>query len=454
MRGNTRNLILKYAGTLGIFSFLYPVILILRVLLFKDKCGAEDALFHAALIFGGHVITGIIVKGRESLKYYIASYALLVVPLVSAWFIYRDLGIWRLLLELVLAFSMYFIGIRQSLTPFRNIFQRSVIVAGALFLTFSLIAAFYYNQFKFLLGTISTCTYVFIFISLILKTQQNLDSVFIQRHIESSSVPKNIRKFNSGLAILLFAVVAVIVNIKGTLSTMALWMKNMLIGAVWLLIKVLTFIFGSSEDSAGPRQQEDIKPNLPFSEGENQGSLVTNIVMGVIMAAAVIFLIYALYPRIPYIAAAIMEKLRALLEAIRNFVRNLLKLPPPEPELSEDYQDETEKLERYRQKKKEAKKSIRTLKKALRKITDPVEKVRNLYCMVLFALRAKGIDISRADTTGEICEKSMSVKGLEDHMIKLTNVYDRVRYGERTPPAHEVELAEQAYSQVDKALRS
>jgi hypothetical protein len=454
MKEKTRNLILKYAAAAGVFAFLYPFILVLRVLLFKNDGGASGFLFHTALVFSALLITGVIVGGKEILWHNAAAYALVVIPVAAAGFIYAGSGVWRMLFEMLAAFLMYFIGIRCSFLPFSDILSSNVIITGILLMSFSLIATFYFKQYEYLRGTITACTYTFIFITMIVKTQENLDSMFIRRHIESSSVPKNIRNFNNGLVILLFVSTVAIVNIRGALGAIATGMKKLLIGIVWLLIKILTLLFRTPENAGGSGQQQGA-PKLPFSEENAQGSLITDIIMGIFMAAILFIILYILYPRIPYIAAAIVEKLRALFAAIVGWLRNLLRLPPPEPEVSEDYQDETEKLlhDKPDEKRKEQKKAARNIRKNLKRITDPAEKIRNLYCMVLLMLCSRGIIIAKADTTGEIYEKALSVEGLQGHMKKLTDAYDRVRYGERVPIADETKLVEQVYSKVDEVLR-
>ena len=54
-------------------------------------------------------------------------------------------------------------------------------------------------------------------------------------------------------------------------------------------------------------------------------------------------------------------------------------------------------------------------------------------------LMFRNITLSKADTTGQILDKSHNIKGAASHLCGITRLYDSVRYGEHVPDTVEMD---------------
>lgn len=92
--------------------------------------------------------------------------------------------------------------------------------------------------------------------------------------------------------------------------------------------------------------------------------------------------------------------------------------------------------------------------KGLKKITDPSFKIRYAYGFIIEQLVNKEIKINKSDTTGQIYLKSKKLPGAEGHVMKITHMYEYVRYGEKIPLETEVSLAENCCHEIITVLKN
>jgi len=82
------------------------------------------------------------------------------------------------------------------------------------------------------------------------------------------------------------------------------------------------------------------------------------------------------------------------------------------------------------------------------------EKVRRTYAAVLQCVKSRGISISVADTARDIYNKLPDNENLNEVMSYVTEVYEKVRYGGKTPKVEEFENYKNKARQAVDILKS
>jgi hypothetical protein len=180
---------------------------------------------------------------------------------------------------------------------------------------------------------------------------------------------------------------------------------------------------------------EITKKYVPYNKS-NSNTLIAVII---IASAVVIYLIFLL---IKYRKAIMKFFSKSRTRIIKEY---------------EDYVLEEEMLNKKEKNKQAEDKhnSAASLKKrhltALKKITDPVEKIRYLYGIMLDIIINRKININKSDTSMEINEKSLRLKELDGICDNITQEYNSVRYGGKVPLQDTIlNLENQIHEVLDK----
>ncbi|NSW89498.1 MAG: hypothetical protein HPY74_02250 [Firmicutes bacterium] len=440
------------------FSFLYPVIFLPRAALFKDTGGIAGFLIGLVILFSGYIITGLIVKNKQDFSRMLLSYLLSIIPAAVLAFVHINQfphGVLRAFFEGMAASLLYFTGARTRVLAFDLILSRKVIITGVIIFLVSIIFVNYYKELAYLKNLIYYLGYVFTALTLLIKNQQNLDRVFIKKHIELSTVPKDIRKYNSIIVMVVFLVILALFNIKTLIDFITVVLGNMpkyLLRIIFFILYLLSKLLPESEGGMEQDQGGPHLPALPDGESNSIVGLILTIVFGSLFVVVAVFLL----SKFPKLLRAFGEKIKKLFMQIAVIFKKLFKFQKEYMDKEEDYVDEVEII-RPDNPRKGFGKQNRIFQKISRKLgrnLTPAEKVRNMYAGILQHLKAKGINLLKSDTTHEIYKKIPQTENLGEIMGYITKVYDKVRYGEKTPERIEFEYYEDKAKEAVDILRS
>ncbi|NLC69274.1 MAG: DUF4129 domain-containing protein [Clostridiaceae bacterium] len=468
MRGKLWGLSRRVIALLAKYCFIYPVILVPRAALFKDTGKITGFLAGLAIIFAGFIITGLIVKKKQSVIRLVASYLLSFIPGLLLFILFVNTvnagnvpgdsmyGLLRAVFEGMVAIVLYFTGARSEVMEFESMLGRkTVVLAGAIFVG-AVIFVSYYIEIGHLKDEIYYLGCVFTMLMLLVRNQQNLDRVFIRKHIELSTVPRNIRKYNSIIVIIMFMLILVLFNIKGIVDFIAMVLSEApryILIALFYLSYLLSKLVPGGDSSGGDEGQGEISmPALPEGESNSIVSTILTIIFGSLFLAVAIYSLL----KFPRLLRVIWEKLRETIGKIGSFIMRFLGLGKEYGEKETDYVDEVEIIKPAAEGKRPGKQEgiLKRIGRRLGRNLTLAEKVRVAYAGILRCLKAKGFVLSRSDTSGEICRKLPQGEELGEMMEYVTEVYDKVRYGEKTPESNEFELYEDKANRVANALKA
>jgi len=270
---------------------------------------------------------------------------------------------------------------------------------------------------------------------MLIKSEENIDEVFMYRGVEIPEVQRSIRKQNSKLIILLYGVILIMFNIKdflaATLKFLLLIYVKASIFVMYLLSKLLSTSDGGSSDGGSQAQQ------LPFEPGKSDKFL--NYLF---TAIAVIIIIFAIYKALPKVIKAISQ----FIAYVKALFTRVLKI-------KENKYDDSECVEIVEITKQTVDNKVKKKKKInlisiLKKTTDPTKRIRLMYQIILSEFGRRGIDIAASDTTGQVVEKAAGIELVENEIENITSIYEKVRYGEEPPQNQALTSMEEGYIRI------
>ena len=173
-----------------------------------------------------------------------------------------------------------------------------------------------------------------------------------------------------------------------------------------------------------------------------------NLIFNILKYFIAFYLLYRLVPVIVRNLPVIASKLAALFRKLFRIKKKT------EPTWNPSYVDVAEIVlpERRGKTVRVARRRKRRTARHLRKITDPTEKIRYMYGLILDILPARGIKPEASDTTAEILSKTAREKDLGG-LHPFTAIYDKVRYGDAVPDNETLGKAEEYYTGTYDAIR-
>lgn len=463
MRGRFWSLLKGAISIVANFCFIYPVILLARASLFMDTVGVPGFLAGLTIIFAGYIITCLVVRDRPNTLRLVISYSLSFIPGLLLFLLFLNAGnippnsvdsVLRGVFEGAAAFVLYYMGARSAVMSFDSMLARKTVTIGGIILIGAIIFTGYYEELEYLKNGIYYLGCVFTVLVLLVKNQQNLDKVFIKKHIELSMVPKDIRRYNSIIILVVFMAILALFNIKVIVDFIVMVLgktPRYILMALIYILHLLSKIMPGGEGTGEPKQEEPEMPALPEGESNSITDIILTIVFGLIFLVIIILLL----SKSPGLLRAIGEKLVKICKKIGAFIRKLFGLQREYGEKEGDYVDEVEIIKPAPKSKRQGKQKgiLRIIGRKLGRNLTLVEKVRFLYAGILHTIRTKGIVLLKSDTTGEILKKLPGDKGLGEMMGYVTEVYDKVRYGEKTVDSLEFDCYREKAGQVVDMLK-
>ena len=452
MKESFRLNFLGFGAAMSLNLFILPAVLLLRALIFGYSGGFADVLLYFAISSAGFMAAILVfkedaayfetaakwpllklpfylfnIKEKERFISDIAGFLSVSLPVTAAAALYGGIGIPRLIFEMFFLVLPYLISLKSANKRYSDIFANQIAFFGFFIMAASIIAANYLQAANHLKWYFYIILYIYILIYLVLKNQEDIDSnIYSKKYIQKSILPKNMRGFNLIAVLGLYCVILLLFNLKtvvlALLEAGAKILGLVVLGVLWVLQHILP--------SMGSIRQENTQMPADFGffgGAEEAVRPFLNLLGNTFKAFILIYVLYKLLPFLLKKAAGLIMKLVELLK--RTFGRRL------SASITNEYDDETETLKPVKEIKKQRnlRRSIEGARQDLGKITDPVERIRRMYGILLKMLEAYGIILEKSDTTMEIYRKSNRIERLSGPFLPVTNLYNEVRYGGSIP---------------------
>jgi hypothetical protein len=466
MKQPTRLGLLRIVATLEIIMFIYVMSFVLRKVLFGNNGGLISfAIFYmsaaAGFIVGSFIFkdsSSLVIKLTETSVMKFLTYILnmdkktvftaklvsaltTLLPAIAVIILFRTQGFLGIIFEVIFIVLPYRVAINSSKKYYQDIIVNGVIYFGFFVLAASLIASSFYHPLNNIKTPIYFILYAYILIYLILKNQEDIDdNIYSKKYIQKSILPKNMRSFNTTAVLILFTIIILLFNFKALIASVIKYLAILSAKFVLLVLWLLSFIFPQSANQQQGQQNQDMQ--LPKADAANNNQLL-DIILKVIIAAIVIFILYKLIP-------VLFRKLSELFLRLIVFLRKVFQVQKADGGIVGDYDDETETVrpEKGLASKRAEKFRKKVSDKEMKGIKDPVERVRYIYMLLLRMLEHAGIGREKSDTANEIYNKSTHIANVSDPLLKITNIYEKVRYGEYIPKSEDINDIDRKYEQA------
>jgi len=472
MKESTRIYLLRLLALAEAAAFVYPAVLVMRVVLFREDGGIKACLLYLLLLSLGFLAGRLLFREDLTLtdrlvklpavvfilfnfnisdkKRFIsitASLATILIPLLTALLLFRSHGLLRVSFEMAMALIPYYMALRNSYSSFNEIMSRDRLTFGLILLLVSIEVASFYKPAVYLRPYFFAVAYFCILAFLILKNQEDIDSnIYNRKSIEKSILPRNLRSFNLKAVIVMFFVILLLFNLK----LVVLFLMDMAGRIVRFVILVFAYII---EHIFTPVKTQGGDGLQPPENGFIGGGIVKihpfwSFLGNLAMYFALMYLVYR-------IILVLIRQVPRLLRKLAELFRRLFVHSTPKSIEVGDYSDEVETVKPVSagERKRAMRGSIRNVARNLKEITDPVERVRYIYGSLLEMLSVFGIKPEKYDTTTEILVKASGISGMGSSFSELTNIYDEVRYGEEIPGAASVSIVDNSYEIASELLK-
>lgn len=472
MRESFRLNFLSFSAILALNLFILPVVLLLRVLIFGNSGGLAAVILYFAILSAGFIAARLVlkedaayfetaahwpllrlllyffnVKEKGRLVSNMAGFLSVILPVAAAAALYGGKGIPRLAFEIFFLILPYWISIKNANKIYSDIFANQIALFGFFITAAAIIASNYLQEANHLKWYFYTILYIYILIYLVLRNQEDIDSnIYSKKYIQKSILPKNMRGFNLIAVLGLYGAILLFFNLKAVVLAL-LGVGAKIIGYVALgVLWVMQHIFPAEGSSRLNTPQTPADFGF-FGGSEEALHPFLNLLSNTIKAFILLYVLYKLLPFLMKKAAALIRKLAELLK--RTYGRRLSTSD------TNEYDDETETIKPDKEIKKQRslRKSIDGARLDLGKITDPVERIRRMYGILLKMLEANGIVLERSDTTSDIFRKSSRIDRLPEPFLPVTNLYNEVRYGEGVPDNASLSSYEIKYNEISSIIK-
>ncbi len=472
MKEALRLKLLTFIAVASLTLFILPAVLLLRLLLFGYNGGLAAALLYFAAALAGF-FAGILVFKEDAgyfetaagwpvfkLLFYlfnvkekgqrisnIAGFFSVLVPVAAAAVLYGGKGILRLAFEMLFLILPYSIALRNAGKRYSDIFSNPTAYFGLGLMAAAILVSTYWQAAASLKWYFYSILYSYILFYLVLKNQEDIDSnIYSKKYIQKSILPRNMRGFNLIAVIALYGIILLLFNLK-TVVMALLDAGRKIIGYIILAVLwILEHIFPAGESVQQSNQPAPADFGF-FGGSEEAVRPFLNLLGNTLKAFILLYVLYKLLPFLAKKAAALIKKLAALLK------KAFSQRPATSP--ADEYDDEAEiiKPEKEAKKQRNLKKSIEGARRDLGKITDPVERIRLMYGILLKMLEACGIGLEKSDTTTEIYRKSGRIGKLPEPFLPVTSLYNKVRYGGDIPDKAGLAEYEMKYNEASGIIK-
>lgn len=471
MKEASRHNILSFIAVTSINLFLIPAVFLLRELIFGQSGGIAALLLYFAVSSAGYLAGRMIFKGDaeffeaasrwpvfkllfyffnvkekgQMLSNMTGSLSVLV-PAAIAGVLYGGMGVWRMMFEVFLLVLPYFIALKNSGKSYSDIFYNHIAIFGFIVMAAAIIASNYIAETNYLKWYFYAVLYVYILFYLVLRNQEDIDgNIYSKKYIQKSILPRNMRGFNLIAVLGLYCIILLLFNLK----TVVLYLMDIgvkvIAWAAYAIMWLVSLLFPPTGDARQDSAQMPADFGF-FGGAEEAVNPFMNLLENTFKAFIILYVLYKLLPFLLKKAVILVKKLAELLK--RSFGRHTVAASVDE------YNDEVETIKPEKEaRRRNLRKSIYEAGRELGKITDPVERVRQMYLILLKLLEAYGVELDKSDTTSEIYNKTKGVENLSVPFHPITSLYNKVRYGGEIPDHKSLTSFEARYNEASGIIR-
>lgn len=432
-----KDAIYKFLSALAIAMSLFVPFLTARMYFFNTTALAGGALFSLLSFLLGFFLFRSICKNRYTLLKKVLVYVLFLVPALLISLIYIHESNYRIFFEIVFLFTFYALGIKACERSYSLILHSFNIYLGVFLISASIISSNLIDKLYFLTTPYFVVAFIYILIILLIKSEENIDYVLESRGIEMPEVQKKIRSSNIKIILLLFAGILLLFNFKSIIIVILRLVKSIAVNIIIAIFYLLS-LFSGSKPIEQSTPEATLQPSLPEAASK---SIVPYIFNAIILC----IFIYLAIKLIPILFNKIIELYRLIKEKLFKVYNN--KNYSFKTDECLEIIEFTNKLDEKKSKKRDKK-----LLKALKKATNPTDKVRLMYKIILSLMPTKGILIEPSETTGEISRKLNVLDNSNAQIKNLTNEYEKVRYNEKIPDENTLADIEKNYNYLVSKL--
>lgn len=450
MRAGTRVRLLRILATVAVNACIYASAFTLRATLFGTDGGFVSLALFASAMLLSHAAVAIflrktpgfikvlanskpakffafMLKINDAAEFVSLTIAWLIIlfPMLFTFFTYGRVSIPRVLFELVSVILTYAICLKHARFMASKIMNKAAVYAGFGILAVCLELPLIFAELLYLRPRLFAITLFFIFAYLIVKNQEDIErNIFNKRHIEKSILPKNLRSFNALTVSIIFIIVLFLFNLKEIVIAIINLLTDFLAIIAVLLMMLVEWIAPKQEHMMqGGMPGESVLPDL----ATQPASPLANFIFNVLGHFVVLYLAYRLL-------LFVLRRLPAFCRRIAQLLKKLFSTQKEQAPIEEsDFVDETETVRPVREGSRGGgMRKIRKGRSDLRRVKDPMLRVRMMYSIILGTLSGIGVNPDKSDTTMEIIEKIPSDDVLQE-LYPFTQMYNQVRYRELMP---------------------
>ncbi len=351
--------------------------------------------------------------------------------------------------EAVLILISFIIGIRAHFTDHYNVLARSKIYFGTGVYAVFLTVIPFIEAFNQLTTTGIVLASIFSIICFSILNQKTLDyNISLKRGVDSYGTQKKLRSYNIKLVLIICLIIAFLINLREIVARIITLFMKMAVYAIGGVFYIIGLLFPQSSQTGEESGTDNIGEMMPPGESNSTVDIILTIVFGILF-------IYLAYKLLPKLLKSIARFFKSLGIKISNLFYKLFRA-----ERQTDFQDTGEymdEIEIVKLQKPAVVKNIpshKRYKKQLRKIKDPVKRIRFIYAMALEKLAEASIKIKPSDTTGEISARLKCRNEIENEFQSLTAIYDGVRYGQIIPTGEQEQTALNKYESIFSKLKA
>lgn len=343
------------------------------------------------------------------------------------------------LLNGIILYSCWILVVYSANRPYTQLFSLMqyilmgldylVGIAGAFFLQFFLVSAFDLTPL--------VTAFVFLTISVgILLNQLNLDQTMNRLKHNRASLPNKIRIYNLLLIGGIMSLLTFVLVFSGPILIFLSWCWNFITFLIGKIVDFIIWLF-----SLGDSMTSDTAVGAP-PPLQSGGETPWWVILIVVVLFGFVFFLFG----------------RQLFSFLKNAVRSLFNkatglFERKETDNSDYYFDSVEDIPDLGVEDPKAALTRRQFRKKMqewRKLTDPVQKVRQGYGLLLRRAERSCETVSRTDTVGEIREKA-AAQPFAYALNGGNPLYQEVRYAERAP---DPERSKALFDDVERVFKS
>ena len=438
MNDEIRKTMFKILSLVSLLFGFYPIVKIFKVSLFGKSPVLLEIIFYVALILIVHFsVRLIMIKVNANWNVHMA-HGTIFFPVTAVAIYYYNQGLSRMVFEMFITAAFGFFIVRAYFKEYNKLLDGVKISLAVTAILAAFFISTFIEDFMYLQRYFFIVVYAYLFLILILKNQSKMDNVFVERFDKTSGIPAKMREYNTYSIVVVFTFLIVLFNVKNVVILLLKLFGIALMFVIRLILKVISYLIADVNEI-------DLENRLDNSIVGGHNSNVVAVIANIIIIVLVMAVAYKLIPKI----------VESLINVVKFLIRRIFNV---HEEKTDEFSHYTDTVERVippsitvKEQKHRKKPNLKLALKLAEQIKNPQEKIKYLYGVILMVMNLKGIKIEKYDTTGEICKKVVETKEFGQQFKIITYIYEKVKYGEKSPKEEEVLETTEMIQKLSKA---